>query len=182
MPSVRVRFTAPDYDRTNPPSPIPPPRIDISHEVVRVQSEGFIVWEIESDDERVERVKIAAQAMTIPGVHNDLPIPPSPLFREAELKATGNDPSWDDSDTQRVKTLERYAPVGETALDEKRAYALIWGLAPQVRNPNNRRVDKYGIYALYRESDDPGAPRHVVERDPEIITDPPPIPGIEVPG
>jgi hypothetical protein len=175
MPSVRVRFTAPEYDKANPPNPIPPPRIDISHEAVRVQSEGFIVWEIESTDDRVEKVKIVAEDIVI---NNNPSIPASKLFREADVKATGNGPLWDDSDTQRVKTFAKYGHVGDPQKDEKRAYALIWGLAPQVPDPTQRKVDKYGIYGVYKEN----GIDQVVSRDPEIITDPPPIPGVEVPG
>jgi hypothetical protein len=160
MATVRVRFTKPEVDSAaKPTGPVPPPRIDISHEAVRVQSEGFIVWEIESTDDRVKGVKIQAEAMRVGGKK----VQALELFRKSVL-------SQPDSETRRVKDLTY---VGK---ENQRGYALIWGLAPEVSGKGQRRVHKYGIYGLDRH----GKP--IAGRDPEIITDPPPIPGVEVPG
>ena len=165
MPNVRVRFTKPEVDpkanpKANPKGPTLPPRIDISHAVVRVQSEGFIVWEIESTDDRVKSVKIQAEAMKVGGKK----LKPLELFRRSASKPPN-------SKTQRVKSLTY---VGKKK--NPRGYALVWGLAPQVFGKGKRKVHKYGVYGL------DGAGNPVVGRDPEIITDPPPIPGVEVPG
>jgi hypothetical protein len=160
MPNVRVRFTKPEVvSEAKPTGPIPPPRIDISHEVVRVQSEGFIVWEIESTDPRVKGVKIQAEGMKV----GRKKLKPLELFRKSVMKPPN-------SKTQRVKSLTY---VGKK--NSPRGYALIWGMAPQVFGKGQRKVHKYGIYGL------DGAGNPVVGRDPEIITDPPPIPGVEVP-
>jgi len=164
MPNVRVRFTEPEYDRDDPPKPIPEPRIDLSQEVVRVQSEGFIVWEIESTDPRVERVRIEAEPM--PSVGKDIP---QKFFRTATQQSPPN------SDTVREKTLQYTATPHPEDPDKKqwRGYGLIWGVAPRVER--NRSVDKYAVHGYLKDG-------RVISRDPEIITDPPPIPGVEVPG
>jgi hypothetical protein len=161
MPNVRVRFTKPEIDpKARAKGPLPPPRIDVSHEAVRVQSEGFIVWEVESTDDRVKGVRIQAEPMKV----GRKTIKALELFRKSVLGPP-------DSKTRRVKDLTY---VGKKS--NPRGHALIWGLAPKVSGKGQRRVHKYGVYGLDLNG------KAIVGRDPEIITDPPPIPGVEVPG
>jgi hypothetical protein len=148
MANVRICFSKPD-------KPGDAPIIEISHEAVVAWSEEIIAWEIESTDDRVKTVKIAAEAMVVGGSTKA----PRELF-----------PNLPDK-TEVVKDID-YITTGS----HPRGYALAWGVAPTVANQKDARsVDKYAVYGL----DGNGKP--VATRDPVIITDPPPIPGIEVP-
>jgi len=133
-----------------------PPVLEISHQSAVAWSKDFIVWEIKSTDMRVKKVKIVAEDMVIDATKT---VPAIDLFPNlATPKEIVKEVAYVQSEPH------------------PRGYALAWGLAPAVPNQKNgRSVDKYGVYGL----DEYGA--KVAERDPVIITDPPPIPGVEVP-
>jgi len=132
------------------------PVLEISHEAVTTWSKDFIVWEIKSTDDRVKKVKIVAEDMVIDAQNT--------------VKAKNLFPNL--IPPTAVEKEVAYVATGKHA----KGYALAWGLAPEVPNlKNGRSVDKYGVYGF------DGNGKQIAERDPVIITDPPPIPGVEVP-